>query len=45
MLIRNANGSAEVVDFRETAPAAANKTMYQHNPAASRVGGLAVGVP
>ncbi|KAI6708782.1 gamma-glutamyltranspeptidase, partial [Diplocarpon mali] len=34
-----------VVDFRETAPAAAHRDMYQHDPAASVVGGLASGVP
>jgi len=33
------------VDFRETAPAAANATMYIHDPNSSRVGGLSVGVP
>jgi gamma-glutamyltranspeptidase/glutathione hydrolase/leukotriene-C4 hydrolase len=39
--------SSEVwtVDFRETAPALANKTMYIENPAKSLFGGLAVGVP
>ncbi|TPX36314.1 hypothetical protein SmJEL517_g01481 [Synchytrium microbalum] len=45
MLVRNADGSSEVVDFRETAPAASNKTMFQNNPTSSRIGGLAVGVP
>ena len=41
------NASSEVfsVDFRETAPALSNKTMYVDNPLASRFGGLAVGVP
>ena len=41
------NTSSEVfsVDFRETAPALSNKTMYVDNPLASRFGGLAVGVP
>ena len=39
--------SSEVftVDFRETAPALSNRTMYVDNPLASRWGGLAVGVP
>ena len=43
----NPNTSSEVfsVDFRETAPALSNKTMYVDNPLASRFGGLAVGVP
>jgi gamma-glutamyltranspeptidase/glutathione hydrolase/leukotriene-C4 hydrolase len=34
-----------IVDFRETAPALANKTMYIKDPAKSKFGGLAVGVP
>ncbi|KAI0821628.1 gamma-glutamyltranspeptidase [Trametes gibbosa] len=34
-----------VVDFRETAPALSNKTMYIDDPLASRWGGLAVGTP
>ena len=42
-----ANGTSEVftIDFRETAPALSNKTMYVDDPLASRWGGLAVGVP
>ncbi len=41
------NASSEVftIDFRETAPALSNKTMYVDDPLASRWGGLAVGVP
>ncbi|KAI0374193.1 gamma-glutamyltranspeptidase [Pilatotrama ljubarskyi] len=41
------NVSSEVfaVDFRETAPALSNKTMYVDDPLAARWGGLAVGVP
>ncbi|KAI5120966.1 hypothetical protein M0805_006638 [Coniferiporia weirii] len=41
------NASSEVwsIDFRETAPAAANTTMYVGNPEASLFGGLAIGVP
>lgn len=41
------NGSSEVysIDFRETAPALANKTMYIQDPRSSMFGGLAVGVP
>lgn len=40
-------GSSEVytIDFRETAPALANSTMYADDPATARWGGLAVGVP
>ena len=33
------------VDYRETAPELASKTMYVNNSEASRFGGLAVGVP
>jgi gamma-glutamyltranspeptidase / glutathione hydrolase / leukotriene-C4 hydrolase len=33
------------IDFRETAPALASSTMYINDPSASRVGGLAAGVP
>ncbi|GBB98512.1 hypothetical protein RclHR1_03250006 [Rhizophagus clarus] len=45
MIIRDSNGTAEVIDFRETAPAAANKTMFNENPKLAAYGGLAVGVP
>lgn len=40
-------GSSEVytIDFRETAPALANSTMYKDDPIAARWGGLAIGVP
>lgn len=40
-------GSSEVftIDFRETAPALANSTMYKDDPVAARWGGLAVGIP
>lgn len=33
------------IDFRETAPAAANATMFSHNSNSSMFGGLSVGVP
>ncbi|KIK98246.1 hypothetical protein PAXRUDRAFT_31286 [Paxillus rubicundulus Ve08.2h10] len=33
------------IDFRETAPALANKTMYVDNPRAATYGGLSVAVP
>ena len=41
------SGEATVVDFRETAPAAAHRDMYvdAEDEGASRIGGLAVGVP
>ncbi|KAJ5174144.1 uncharacterized protein N7482_000021, partial [Penicillium canariense] len=45
MLVRAPNSSYEVIDFRETAPAAAFKDMYEHNKNASLYGGLASGVP
>jgi gamma-glutamyltranspeptidase/glutathione hydrolase/leukotriene-C4 hydrolase len=40
-------GSSEVytIDFRETAPALANSTMYKNDPNSARFGGLSVGVP
>ena len=43
----NDGKSSEVwtVDFRETAPALANKTMYIEDPTSSKFGGLAVGIP
>ena len=33
------------IDFRETAPALSNRTMFVSNPTSSRLGGLSVGVP
>jgi gamma-glutamyltranspeptidase len=45
MIIRDSNGTAEVIDFRETAPAAAKKNMFKDNPNLAKIGGLAVGVP
>lgn len=33
------------IDFRESAPALANATMYHDDPTASAVGGLSVAVP
>lgn len=33
------------IDFRETAPALSNKTMYILDPESARSGGLSVGVP
>jgi gamma-glutamyltranspeptidase len=45
MIIRDSNGTAEVIDFRETAPAAANKTMFKDKPMLAKYGGLSVGIP
>jgi gamma-glutamyltranspeptidase / glutathione hydrolase len=45
MLVRDANGVYESIDFRETAPAAAYKDMYKNFAIGSILGGLASGVP
>ncbi|PKK70474.1 gamma-glutamyltranspeptidase [Rhizophagus irregularis] len=45
MIIRDSNGTAEVIDFRETAPAAANKTMFKDKPILAKYGGLSVSIP
>ena len=39
-LVRGADGEYEVVDFRETAPAAASEDMYTGNDNGSVFGGL-----
>ncbi|KAI5928222.1 gamma-glutamyltranspeptidase [Camillea tinctor] len=44
-LIRDQNGDYTVIDYRETAPAAASQEMYQGNVPGSVFGGLSVGVP
>lgn len=41
MLVRAPDGSFEMVDFRESAPAAAFQEMYKNNTDASILGGLA----
>ena len=41
ILFRTPNGIFEFVDYRETAPDAANEAMYNGNEHASLVGGLA----
>ncbi|OAA57481.1 gamma-glutamyltranspeptidase [Niveomyces insectorum RCEF 264] len=45
MLVRDAQGNYECVDYRETAPAAAYENMYDGNIVGSVFGGLAVAVP
>ncbi|KAL9005311.1 MAG: hypothetical protein Q9188_001902 [Gyalolechia gomerana] len=44
-LVRSPNGTFESIDFRETAPAAADVDMFTDNVEASIHGGLASGVP
>ncbi|KAH8119485.1 gamma-glutamyltranspeptidase-domain-containing protein [Phellopilus nigrolimitatus] len=41
----NASSDVWSIDFRETAPAQANSTMYVDDPESSLFGGLSVGVP
>jgi hypothetical protein len=45
MVIRAANGTSVVIDFREEAPAYSFKDMYARNPNGSKLGGTAVAVP
>ncbi|WYZ37330.1 hypothetical protein EsH8_II_000836 [Colletotrichum jinshuiense] len=45
VVVRDADGNYESVDFREAAPAAAFQDMYKGNIQGSVYGGLAVGVP
>ncbi|KAI0505303.1 gamma-glutamyltranspeptidase [Xylaria bambusicola] len=44
-LVRDQNGEYTVIDYRETAPAAAFEDMYRDNVNGSIFGGLAAGVP
>jgi len=41
MLVRHSDGSYVVLDFRETAPAAASQDMFKNDTNASLYGGLA----
>lgn len=41
----NASSEVYVVDFRETAPALSNTTMFSGNPSSAKYGGLSVAVP
>ncbi|ODQ53923.1 gamma-glutamyltranspeptidase [Saitoella complicata NRRL Y-17804] len=45
MLVRSPNGTYDMIDFRESAPAALNETMYVADISTSLYGGLASGVP
>ncbi|KAG4025009.1 hypothetical protein MFRU_074g00150 [Monilinia fructicola] len=45
MLVHNPGGTHEFIDFRETAPVAAEKDMFKENPRESIVGGKAVAIP
>ncbi|KAG0264980.1 hypothetical protein BG011_005736 [Mortierella polycephala] len=45
MTLRLPNGTVEVIDFRETAPAGAHPTMFKENPILAQTGGLSVAVP
>ena len=45
ILISLANGTSEVIDAREEAPAAATEDMYVGKPEASLTGGAAIAVP
>ncbi|KAF9973905.1 hypothetical protein BGZ73_002833 [Actinomortierella ambigua] len=45
MTIRLPNGTVEVIDFRETAPAGATERMYTQDPMLAQRGGLSVAVP
>lgn len=45
MVVRHPNGTSKAFNFREVAPALADKHMYDNMPLLSKLGGLAVGVP
>ena len=45
MVVRDAKGDYEAIDFRESAPAAAFEDMYRDNVDGSKFGGLSAGVP
>lgn len=42
---RSTRSEVFTIDFRETAPALANSTMYVSNPRSALIGGLSVGIP
>ncbi|KAF9435671.1 hypothetical protein BGZ76_005763 [Entomortierella beljakovae] len=45
MAIRLPDGTVEIIDFRETAPAASFPTMFKKDPILAQKGGLSVAVP
>ncbi|KAF9365630.1 hypothetical protein BGX34_009165 [Mortierella sp. NVP85] len=45
MTVRLPNGTVEVIDFRETAPAGAHRDMYKKDPILAQKGGLSVAIP
>ncbi|KAL3136319.1 hypothetical protein ABBQ38_005583 [Trebouxia sp. C0009 RCD-2024] len=45
MIIRSPNGTTEVIDAREVAPAAATENMFKGRPDAAVHGGLAIAIP
>ncbi|KAI8049281.1 gamma-glutamyltranspeptidase [Syncephalis plumigaleata] len=45
MLVRNSDGTAVTIDFREAAPGQATELMFKNKQGASTSGGLAVAVP
>lgn len=45
MLVRNPNGTAVTIDFRETAPGQATELMFKNRSGTSVSGGLAIAVP
>lgn len=45
MLVRDADGNYETIDYREAAPAAAFEDMFKGNLIAAVHGGLSVAVP
>lgn len=45
MVIRHPNGTSHSINFREMAPGAAHRDMFNSDPLKAQTGGLAVGIP
>ena len=45
MILRTANGSSEVIDFREEAGKAADPNMFAKDPQLAQTSGLSIGIP